>query len=72
MIHRWSFVPGTLLTLRFTVHANDGIETTTETYMGAGLHYSIGDAARQKLLKLGLITATKIVVRTGQGGGRAG
>jgi len=53
--------------LRF-VADNGGISTVTEAYDGAGLHYSIGDTAKQKLLRLGLITATPIVACSGRGG----
>jgi hypothetical protein len=52
--------------LRF-VATNGGITTVQEAYDGAGLHSSIGDAAKQKLLQLGMITATPIIAGSGKG-----
>ncbi len=54
--------------LRF-VATNGGIATVKEAYDGAGLHESIGDAAKQKLLRLGMITATPIIAGSGKGKG---
>ena len=54
--------------LRF-VATNGGITTVKEAYDGAGLHPSIGDAAKQKLFRLGLITATPIIAGSGKGKG---
>ena len=54
--------------LRF-VATNGGIATVSEAYDGIGLqHYAAGDAAKTKLLRLGLMTATPIVARGGRGG----
>jgi len=55
------------LSLLQALYTRNGIELTTPAYELAGLHYAVGDACRQKLLKLDFITATRITPSSGKG-----